>query len=275
MTRADRIPFLSVRNVWKHYPAQRGVWPWKKCLLPVLRDVSLTLEKGSTLGLLGESGSGKTTLSRLILGLEKPDAGSILLEGQPVREWRKRHRGKVSVVFQDYMTSVNPCLSVREIIAEGFHAASGGPAHDSDIHAMMARVELPSRLAACLPHQLSGGQVQRVCIARALASKPDLVVFDEAVSALDVSVQTEIVKLLRDIRENAAYLFITHDIQVAAMLCDNMALLHGGSIAEEFAVRNMASVASPYLRELLSSTVVFQSTMDDIAAAPCAVAKDA
>ena len=195
-------------------------------MTPALRDVSLTLEKGHVLGLLGESGSGKSTLARLVLGLESPDAGQILLEGQAVGIWRRKHRGKMSVVFQDYATSVNPNFTVRDVIAEGYRTAGDSDVDEAAILAAMERAELPAHLVNRLPHQLSGGQLQRVCIARALASRPDFIVFDEAVSALDVSVQTEIVKLLMKIKGNISYLFITHDIQIAAMLCDSIVILN-------------------------------------------------
>ena len=260
---AGHIPFLTARHVWKSYPAPRGAWPRKTPVTPVLRDVSLTLEKGRVLGLLGESGSGKSTLARLLLGLERPDSGQILLEGRPVEIWRKEHRGKMSVVFQDYLTSLNPHFTVREAIAEGFHAPCDAAVSDAAILAAMDRVELPARLLRRLPHELSGGQAQRVCIARALASRPDLVVLDEAVSALDVAVQTEILTLLAKIRGNISYLFITHDIQTAAMLCDSIVLLHKGAVTDAFDVETMGNSVSPYLATLLSSTVLFQSSFED------------
>lgn len=259
----ESLPFLTVRNVWKSYPAAKGMWLRKKSMTPVLRDVSLTLEKGHVLGLLGESGSGKSTLARLVLGLENPDAGQILLEGQSVGIWRRKHRGKMSVIFQDYATSVNPNFTVRDIIAEGCRAAGDADVDEAAILAAMELAELPAYLLNRLPHQLSGGQVQRICIARALASRPDFIVFDEAVSALDVSVQTEIVKLLMKIKGNISYLFITHDIQIAAMLCDSIVILHKGVVTDAFAAGNMGNIVSPYFEKLLSSTVLFHSAFED------------
>ena len=256
-------PFLTVRHVWKSYPAAQGMWLRKKSMAPALRDVCLTLEKGRVLGLLGESGSGKSTLARLILGLESPDAGQILLEGQPVGIWRREHPGKMSVVFQDYATSVNPNFTVRDSIAEGCRTTGEGDTGEAAILTAMERAELPAQLLNRLPHQLSGGQVQRVCIARALASQPDFVVFDEAVSALDVSVQMEIVKLLMKIKGNISYLFITHDIQIASMLCDSIVILHKGAVTDAFAAENMGKIVSPHLEKLLSSTVLFHSTFED------------
>lgn len=259
----ESLPFLTVRNIWKSYPAAQDMWRRKKSMTPALRDVSLTLEKGHVLGLLGESGSGKSTLARLVLGLESPDAGQILLEGQAVGIWRRKHRGKMSVVFQDYATSVNPNFTVRDVIAEGYRTAGDSDVDEAAILAAMERAELPAHLVNRLPHQLSGGQLQRVCIARALASRPDFIVFDEAVSALDVSVQTETVKLLMKIKGNISYLFITHDIQIAAMLCDSIVILHKGAVTDAFDAGNMGKIVSPYLEKLLSSTVLFQSAFED------------
>ena len=160
--------FLEARGVYKSY----GRPP-----RPVLRDIDLSLPRGSIWGLLGESGSGKSTLARLLLGLERPDAGQILLEGMPIRRWRSRHPGGMSVVFQDYVTSVPPQADVAAIIAEGF--PPGAPRPDSAaIHALMDRVALPRFLSGRLPHELSGGQLQRVCIARAIAARPSLLVLD-------------------------------------------------------------------------------------------------
>lgn len=263
MTPARDVPFLSVQDVRKSYPVCRGLLRRAGTMVPVLRGVCLALEKSGATALLGASGSGKSTLSRLILGLEKPDSGNILIEGQPVGTWRKTHRGKLSVVFQDYMSSVNPHFAVEEIVAEGFRAASGRRARHADILELLDRVELPARLAKRLPHQLSGGQVQRVCIARALASQPDFIIFDEAVSSLDVSVQTEIVHLLKRLKGDTGYLFITHDIQIAAMLCDKMLILQHGIIAEEFDVRDMGKTALPHLQHIMSSTIIFRSTFND------------
>ena len=259
MSLHDADPFLVVRHLWKRYP-ERNRSGWRTAMRLILKDVSFSARRGEILGLLGESGSVKSTLSRCILGLEAPDSGDVLFEGQTVRYWRMRHRGSCSVVFQDYVTSVNPGFHIRDIIAEGYRAGGGeGRSEREAVAALMERVQLPSRLAESLPHQLSGGQLQRVCIARALASNPSFIVFDEAISALDVSIQAQILDLLRNIKGDMTYLFITHDIQMAALLCDRFLLLRNGELAAAVDCAAMSTSSSPYLRELVNSTVVFSS----------------
>lgn len=263
MSLPDAAPLLVVKHLCKSYPARRPSG-WGAKMRPILKDVSFSVRRGEILGLLGESGSGKSTLSRCILGLEAPDSGEVLFEGQAVRYWRARHRGACSVVFQDYATSVNPGFRIRDIIAEGYRAGGGeGRSEREAVTALMERVQLSSRLAERLPHQLSGGQLQRVCIARALASNPSFIVFDEAVSALDVSIQAQILDLLRHIKGNMTYLFITHDIQMATLLCDRFLLLRGGELTATVDCAAMSSSMSPYLRELVNSTVVFSSEYSD------------
>ncbi|MBO4300162.1 MAG: ABC transporter ATP-binding protein [Desulfovibrio sp.] len=259
MSMPDAAPFLVVKNLCKSYP-ERKPSGWGVKMRPILKDVSFSVRSGEILGLLGESGSGKSTLSRCILGLEAPDSGEVLFEGQAVRYWHVRHRGACSVVFQDYVTSVNPGFRVRDIIAEGCRAGGGGNLpEEGAVAALMERVQLPSRLAESLPHQLSGGQLQRVCIARALASNPYFIVFDEAVSALDVSIQAQILDLLRNIKGDMTYLFITHDIQMATLLCDRFLLLRNGELTATVECAAMYSSMSPYLQELMDSTIVFSS----------------
>lgn len=286
MRQADENPFLNVQNVWKYYPDNDSGWSWKPKMRPILRDVSFSMAKGSVLGLLGESGSGKSTLSRLILGLEAPTSGNVLMEGVPVAAWRAANPGRMGVVFQDYLTSINPTFTVGQAIAEGFLAGTGVPVNMDEIRRILCRAGLDDALTAGggkritreeilqlmertglapelidrLPGQLSGGQAQRVCIARAIASQPDFIVFDEAVSALDVPVQAEIVELLKQLQGSATYLFITHDIQIAALLCDKIVVLHHGELTDTLDACHMGTTTSPYLRKLVASTVIFHST---------------
>ena len=267
----DSAPFLDVQALCKSFPDRQAFTFWRKALRPILSNVSFQARRGEILGLLGESGSGKSTLARCLLGLERSDSGAVLFDGMPDQAWRKTPRGAVSVVFQDYATSVNPGFTVREIIAEGLRAAPKPPAEEaSAVAALMDKVELPARLAAALPHQLSGGQLQRACIARALASAPQFIVFDEAVSALDVSIQAQILDLLKAVKGDMTYLFITHDIQLATLLCDRFLLLRQGVLEDEVDCRHLDLAASPYLAQLVDATVLFASdyrgTPEDLSA---------
>lgn len=240
--------FLEARGLCKSY----GRPP-----RPVLRDIALSLPRGGIWGLLGESGSGKSTLARLLLGLERPDAGQILLEGMPIRRCRSRHPGGMSVVFQDYVTSVPPQADVAAIIAEGF--PPGAPRPDSSaIHALMDRVALPRFLSGRLPHELSGGQLQRVCIARAIAARPSLLVLDEPVSSLDIAVQARILELLHDLAKEMTCLFITHDVQAAVHLCEQLVFLHQGQIIASLPREELFKTDNPHVRELLACTLVLK-----------------
>ena len=256
-------PFLELQNVCKSYPERGGLGLRRKMRL-ILDDINLTVERGEILGLLGESGSGKSTLSRLILGLEEPDGGRILFSGEAPAAWRAARRGRISVVFQDYVSSVNPGFTAAKIIAEGL--PPGAP--KEAVFPLMDRVRLPRDLAGRLPHQLSGGQLQRACIARALASNPEFIVFDEAISALDVSVQARILDLLRELKGDMTYLFITHDIQMAALLCDTVLLLRQGKIVDRVSGAGLGGAASPHLRRLVEATILFHSDYDPQAAQP-------
>lgn len=247
---------LEVRNICKSY-GKGGLWnPQPK---PVLHDVSFHIQAGATVGLVGESGSGKSTLSRLILGLERPDSGTVQLEGQGVGQWLRRNPGRMSVVFQDYTTSVNPAYTVRNVIREPLLYCGKGASSDKAVLALMDRVGLAPRLADRLPHEVSGGQLQRVCIARAIATDPRFVVFDEAISSLDVSVQTRVLDLLRELKGNMTYFFIAHDLQAVTYLCDNIIFMHQGRIVEQATSSGLAGVSHPYAQKLVSSAILFRS----------------
>ncbi|MBO4314328.1 MAG: ATP-binding cassette domain-containing protein, partial [Desulfovibrio sp.] len=165
MPAPDEAPFLTVEHLCKSYP-DRSLSGWRTVMRPILTDISFTARRGEILGLLGESGSGKSTLARCILGLEAPDSGEMLFEGQSASSWRAKNAGRCSVVFQDYVTSVNPGFRVKDIIAEGLQPDAGdGKQVSRSVEDLMERVQLPARLADSLPHELSGGQLQRACIA--------------------------------------------------------------------------------------------------------------
>ena len=246
-------PLLEVRNVFKSYPVPGGFW--KKKRQPILRGVNLTLSEGSSVGLIGESGEGKSTLGRLILGLEQPDSGQIILEGLPVKVWSKEHPGQMSVVFQDYTSSANPRFTVEELIREPLDILRLDTS--CAIPELLERVGLPKTLRSRYPHELSGGQLQRVCIARAIATKPRFIVFDEAISSLDVSVQAQVLELLLELKGDMTYLFIAHDVQAVTYLCDRILFLHEGAIVESLEKKHLARASSVYAQRLLQSVIPF------------------
>jgi ABC-type oligopeptide transport system ATPase subunit len=203
------------------------------------QGVTLTLRKGRTLGIVGESGSGKSTVARCIVRLIDPTSGGIRLAGREISELSRRllqpHRKRIQIIFQDPYRSLNPRITVGETIAEGPinygmpHAEALAKARE-----LLELVDLPADAISRYPHQFSGGQRQRIAIARALALDPDVLVADEAVSALDVSVQKQVLELLDEIRQrlNLAVLFITHDLRVAAQICDYVAVMSKGRVVE-------------------------------------------
>lgn len=251
--------FLIARNLKKGY--RKGL---RK--RPVLQDVSLSLTRGVVTGLLGASGSGKSTLARLLLGLERPDAGEITVEGQDLFAWRAANRGRMAVVFQNYVTSVNPAYTVAECVAEGFMARGEDPAScDSSLNWLLESVGLAGNVRERRCLELSGGQIQRVCLARALAARPTVLVLDEALSSLDVSLQAGMADLLRKEARDMACLFITHDLQLASRVCAKILVLNGGRITDDLATRDVFSgsaTLSPRLESLLENTIVFRSDFE-------------
>ncbi len=251
--------FASLRHIEKSYALGWGR------RARVLEDVSCTLQRGCVTGLLGTSGSGKSTLARLLLGLEKPDGGAILLDGQDLGSWRAAHRGRMSVVFQNYVTSVNPTYTVADCLAEGLEAG-GSVGSWSAMAPLLDRVGLARSLKDRRCLELSGGQIQRVCLARALAAKPAFLVLDEALSSLDVSLQAGIAQLLREEFGDMTCLFITHDIQLASLVCSRLLVLDRGRITDDVATEDLfmdkarqEERFSPRLRELLNCTIVFRT----------------
>jgi nickel transport system ATP-binding protein len=248
---------LAVRKIHKHY-ARTGAWLGKKDQA-VLRGVSFAVEKGACVGLVGQSGSGKSTLSRLILGLEKPCRGEIRMEDQPIGVWRRRYPGRLSVVFQDYTSSINPRFTVAQAIAEPLAVLGRSHTAKTLVPTLLDRVELSRRLMDRRPHELSGGQLQRVCIARAVATHPKFIVFDEALSSLDVSVQSQVLDLLTQLKQglNLTYLFIAHDLMVVTAICDVVLFLHRGRIVEQLDSTELFTARNGYARALLDSARLF------------------
>jgi ABC-type glutathione transport system ATPase component len=226
--------------------------PWRRRTLEALHPISLAVESGETLTIVGESGSGKTTLTRLCLGLLHPTAGHVFFEGRLLRPGNRRLRGRMAAVLQNPASSLNPRMTAAAAIEEPMRIC--GALDRKRIGSLLEQVGLPVSLAARLPHELSGGQQQRVAIARALSTSPRLVVFDEAVSALDVSVQAQVLNLIRDLRERVGFacLFVTHDIAVARYVGDRAIVMRAGSVVDEVRRADLyAGAKHPYTRALL------------------------
>lgn len=246
---------IEVKNIYKSYPK----FSLKRENIEVLKDIDFSIRQGECIGIVGESGSGKSTLSRIILGLEKPSSGSITIEGIEVNNWIKNNKGKMSVVFQDYTSSVNPNFTVKQAISEPLISIGKKENIENLIEELLEKVGLDNSLIDRYPHELSGGQMQRVCIARAISTNPRFIVLDEAISALDVSIQSQVITLLDKIRKelNITYLFIAHDIQTAMNLCDKIIFLYKGSIVEKIDSIELFNVQHEYSKRLIKSVISF------------------
>ncbi|MFH5185389.1 ABC transporter ATP-binding protein [Paenibacillus sp. TAB 01] len=223
----------------------------------ILSNISFDWQQGECLGIIGESGSGKSTLGRLLLGIEKPDHGSILWEGKRIDN-RTTRLGNLSAVFQDYTSSINPFYTVEQALLEPLNLQKKNRhEHHSKIDRLLAQVGLDSSYRQKYPHELSGGEAQRVCIARAVATEPRCLLLDEAISSLDGSVQLQILELLKDLRTmyNMGYIFITHDIQAAAYLCERVIIIRSGQIEEIIRIEHLKDVQSPYSKKLLQMII--------------------
>ena len=261
-----RYPILEVNNVCVSFRSERQEKIFGTARNQVLFDVSLKVSQGTCLGLLGESGSGKSTLGRVICGLLKPDTGEVKIQDVSVyasRNGRKNLQKRLSVVFQDYTTSANPRFRVKEIIAEGLAARERNQKirlnRLDEINRLLELVGLNSSYANRYPHELSGGQLQRVCIARAVACQPEIILFDEAISSLDAHTQIQIMDLLHDLKEKLGltYIFITHDLTSVTYLCDDVLFLYHGRITEHIPVSRIAETKDDYARKLLASIIEF------------------
>ena len=257
---------LKVNNVCVSFRSERQEKIFGTTRNQVLFDVSLKVSQGTCLGILGESGSGKSTLGRVICGLLKPDTGEVKIQDVSVyasRNGRKNLQKRLSVVFQDYTTSANPRFRVKEIIAEGLAARERNQKIRLDrleeTNRLLELVGLDSSYANRYPHELSGGQLQRVCIARAVACQPEIILFDEAISSLDAHTQVQIMDLLHNLKEKLGltYIFITHDLTSVTYLCDDVLFLYHGRITEHIPVSRIAETKNNYARKLLASIIEF------------------
>ena len=261
MTQPTAHNLLTVRDLRTWFEVRNGMFGAKQYVHAV-DGVSFTVDKGRTLGLVGESGSGKTTVGRTILGLIRPTAGSAVFDGIDLvglkqREWRKL-RKRMQIIFQDPLSSLNPRMTVSGIVEEPLLVHDHLSRRDRKLRVgnLLERVGLSSRYLNRYPHEFSGGQRQRIGIARALASGPDFIVCDEPVSALDVSIQAQILNLLSDLQKELgiAYLFIAHNLAVVEHFADEVAVMYLGRIVEK-AERDAlyADPIHPYTRALLSA----------------------
>lgn len=251
---------LELKNVTKTYRVKQGMFGKPKPL-KAMNDVSLTLRKGEVLGLVGESGCGKSTLAKILLGLEAPTAGQVLVDGQEIGgQDRLALARRIQPIFQDPYSSLNPRKTIADIVSLPLRVHSIGDAasRDKSVRETLELVGLPARVLNTYPSQMSGGQRQRVAIARALIMHPEIIICDEPTSALDVSVQSQILNLLNALRAEfgLAYLFISHDLAVVEHLATRVAVMYLGRIVEEADVADLFDAPRhPYTRALLNSVL--------------------
>lgn len=254
----NKTPILEVKHLCKYFPAG------KKTFTKAVDDVSFSVFKGETFGLVGESGCGKTTTGRTVIRLYKPTSGEIWFNGKRIdgklsKEETKAVTSKMQMIFQDPVASLNPRMTVEEIISEGakINKIFKTPHELSEnIYKMLELVGLTKEHATRYPHEFSGGQRQRICIARALITKPDLIIADEPISALDVSIQAQVLNLLNDLRKELGLtiLFVAHDLSVVKYFSERVAVMNRGRIVEMSNSENIyENPIHPYTKSLLSA----------------------
>lgn len=252
---------LKTDALSKHFEVSGGMFG-RKSLVRAVDGVSLSVKKGQVMAVVGESGCGKSTLARVVLRLLEPTAGSVWFDGEDIHEAGRARlkaiRRRLQVVFQDPFASLNPRMRVMDSVGEPFviHGIAKGDELKSRVLGLMDRVGLPADAAGRYPHEFSGGQKQRICIARALALEPEMIIADEPLSALDVSIQAQILNLLEDLKKerNLAFLFITHDLHVVEHFADKVAVMYLGVIVESADTHSLfGKPLHPYTEALLSA----------------------
>jgi oligopeptide transport system ATP-binding protein len=258
------MPLLEVRHLVKHFVRKQGLWR-PPSLVRAVDEVSFTIDEGEMFGLVGESGSGKSTTGRCILRLIEPTSGEVLFKGENVlgfsRQRMRLARRDMQIVFQDPYSSLNPRMRVGDIVEEPLiiHRLGNRDERRTRVSELFELVGLEPGFLSRYPHEFSGGQRQRIGIARALALNPALIIADEAVSALDVSIQAQVVKLMMDLKERLklTYLFIAHDLRLVEHICSRVAVMYLGKIVEMGDTRALfAQPTHPYTRALLSAIPV-------------------
>ena len=260
-------PLVEIRNLKKYFPVTEGIVIQKTVAeVKAIDDISFKILKGETLGLVGESGCGKTTTGRCILQLERPTSGQIIYDGTDMDTVDRRElnklRQRVQVIFQDPYSSLNPRMKIGQIISEPMrvHGIEPDPAtRNKRVDELLSVCGLSPKMADRYPHEMSGGQRQRVGIARALSLNPEFIVCDEAVSALDVSIQVQVINLLEDLRDefDLTYLFIAHDLSVVRHLCHRVAVMYLGKLVELAECDELFdNPLNPYTQALLESVPI-------------------
>lgn len=258
-------PLVEVRNIVKHFPVTGGVFLREIAKVHAVDNVSLAIKPGETLGLVGESGCGKSTLGRLILRLEEPTSGQVLFEGEDILAYNaerlRKLREEMQIIFQDPFSSLNPRKSVAHIVGEPLlvHGMKSRAERESRVEELLEVVGLGREHMRRYPHQFSGGQRQRIGVARALALNPRLIICDEAVSALDVSIQAQVINLLQDLQAELGltYLFISHDLSVVEHISDRVAVMYLGKVVELADADTLyGNPLHPYTQALLGAAPV-------------------